>query len=190
MDLTQQIERCQAGDSDAFAELLGQYYESIFAMAFRWCGDRSNAQDITQNVCMKLAHALPKFRFEASFTSWLYQITINCAKDFYKSPRQHNTREQHDPALDEHQAGSPSQERALYTKQLLMSINQLPNDLQDALILVFVTGLSHRQAAKKLNLKESTISWRVHEARKQLRELIVDSQPPHESTPQQVRGTS
>lgn len=190
MDLTQQIKRCQSGDSDAFAALLDHCYDRIFSTAFRWCGDRDNAQDITQNVCLKLSKAILQFRFEASFTSWLYQITINAAKDFYKSPRQHNTREQYDVALEDQQNSSPSQEKALYTRQLLSGVGHLPDDLQDALILVFVNGLSHREAAEQLQLKESTISWRVHEARKQLREHFTDSISTQKKAPQPVGGSS
>lgn len=190
MDVNSLIKQCQQGDSAAFGELLGRYYDTIFRFAYRWCGDQNNAEDITQNACMKLAKALPQFRFEANFTSWLYQLTINCAKDFYKSPRQHNTREQHDPDLAQQLGHNDTQERRLHAQQILNRINELPEELRDTLVLVFVSGMNHQQAAAELGIKESTISWRVHEARKRLKQLFDNSSLMIDSQSELVRGTS
>lgn len=167
------IEQCQNGDKAAFEALLERYYDTIYRFAYRWCQDQSNAQDITQLVCMKLASAIQKFKFESAFSTWLYPIVINCAKDFYKSPSQRNIREeQHDNI--ESQAGSieDTHSRRLYAQQILQHINTLQDDLKETLILIYGTGLNHQQAAEQLNIKESTVSWRVHEARKILKQTF------------------
>lgn len=174
------VERCQRGDSEAFDALLNHHYNTIYHTAFRWCGDQSNAQDITQNVCLKLVHAIGKFGFDASFSTWLYRLTINCAKDFYKSPTQFSRREAGVPTeqLISQQGETTTtaqgnvSERQHYARQILLRITELPPDLADALILVFVEGDTHQQAANKLGIKESTVSWRIHEARKQLKAWV------------------
>lgn len=174
------IKECQSGDGEAFERLLERYYDVIYRIAFRWCQDQSNAQDITQLVCMKLAKSLQQFSFQSSFTTWLYTIVINTAKDFYKSPTQRNTREE---AIDSVQSAaelnhSTDRDQAAshhYARQILEHISSLQDDLRETLILIYAKGLNHRQAAEQLQVKESTISWRVHEARKILKHTFYSS---------------
>ena len=177
------IRQCQGGDGEAFEALLGRYYDTIYRFAYRWCRDQTNAQDITQLVCMKLARTIVQFNFESSFSSWLYSLVINSAKDFYKSPKQHNTREQQDDNLDLLAgSGDDTSAQKFYAQQILEHISNLQEDLRETLILVYGTGLNHRQAAQKLQVKESTISWRVHEARKILKQTFHSSDINHEES--------
>lgn len=167
------IKRCQNGDRAAFEALLEHYYDTIYRFAYRWCQNQTNAQDITQIVCMKLASSIQQYNFKSSFSSWLYAIVINCAKDFYKSPTQHNVREQHDEHLDTQTKQTDDlNSRRIYAQQILQHINTLQEDLKETLILVYGSGLNHKQAAVKLGIKESTVSWRVHEARKLLKQTF------------------
>lgn len=168
------IKKCQSGDKQAFEMLINRHYDTIYRFAYRWCGDQTNAQDITQNACLKLARSIQQYRFEASFTSWLYQLVINCAKDFYKSPSQHNVREEQHDDLDINSSTDNNAKR-IYAQQILEHITQLQDDLKDTLILIYGTGLNHQQAAQQLNIKESTVSWRVHEARKLLKQTFNSS---------------
>lgn len=167
------IQRCQQGDSDAFDTMINEQYDTIYRIAYRWCNDQHNAQDIAQQASIKLARSIKQFRFESNFNSWLYRLVINCAKDFYKSPNQFNHSEQEsnstlrDPAYTTNRV-----ENLHYARQILEHINHLPCDLKDAIVLVFGKGLNHRQAASELNIKESTVSWRVHEARKLLKQTF------------------
>ena len=170
------IKQCQNGDSIAFERLLERYYDVIYRIAYHWCKDRHNAQDITQVVCLKLARSINSFSFRSSFTTWLYPLVINHAKDFYKSPNQRNAREQQHDDL-ESVAGSNSDKSAnkIYAQQILEHIGTLQEDLKETLILIYGSGLNHKQAAEKLQVKESTISWRVHEARKILKQTFSSS---------------
>lgn len=168
------IKRCQNGDKAAFEALLNHHYDSIYRFAYRWCGDQHNAQDIAQLASMKLARSIGLFEFKSSFISWLYRLVINCAKDFYKSPNQYNQREQSNDEFNETLSVSVVDTNAqrLYAQQILEYINTLKDDLRDTLILVYGQGLSHNQAATHLSIKESTVSWRIHEARKQLKQTF------------------
>ena len=170
------IKQCQNGDKAAFEALLSRYYDTIYRFAYHWCQDQTNAQDITQLVCMKLAKAITQFNFQSSFSTWLYPIVINSAKDFYKSPSQHNVREEQHEQLET--AANQTEDintRRIYAQQILEHINTLQDDLKETLILIYGSGLNHKQAAKELNVKESTISWRVHEARKILKQTFQSS---------------
>ncbi len=171
------IDRCQAGDASAFEQLLELHYDTIYRFAYRWCADQHNAQDITQLACIKLASSIAQFKHQSSFTSWLYRLVINCAKDFYKSPTQYNRREESDENHCETLSANVSNmnEQRLYAHQILEHIDSLQEELKDTIVLVYGTGLSHSDAAGRLGVKESTISWRIHEARKLLKKTFTTS---------------
>ncbi len=73
------------GDERAFTRLLERHYGLIFKVAFKWCGDRHEAEDIAQDVCVKLARSIGGFDGRSKFRTWLYRITINTAKDRHKA---------------------------------------------------------------------------------------------------------
>ena len=69
----------RAGDRDAFAALVERHYRFIFRVAFRWCGSEPDAEDIAQEVCIKLGRAIRNYRGSGAFTTWLYALTLNAA---------------------------------------------------------------------------------------------------------------
>jgi len=158
------IKAAQAGDAHAFERLINTYYDVIFKFACKWCGNASDAEDITQDACIKLARFICKYDGKAAFTSWLYRLVINCGKDWYRSQNRHPS---NPDALEYVQADSTS-EQQIYAKQVINALYQLPEGEKDAVLLVLCQGLSHKEAAYALGCKENTISWRVHEARKKL----------------------
>lgn len=173
-DLQTLICQAQIGDSTAFAQLLAQHYDSIFRFAYRWCGHRSDAEDITQFACIKLAQSIGQFRFEAAFSSWLYRLVINCAKDWYKSQNRH----QHDNIddwIEPERAPDQAAENSIYLQQLLRLLDQMAEGFKETVLLVHGEGLSHAEAAAILQVKESTVSWRLHDIRKQLQ--LLQQQP-------------
>lgn len=160
-----------SGDRNAFEQLLTRHYQTAYKIAFQWCGNQSDAQDITQNVCIKLARAVSSFRADATFTSWLYQLVINTAKDWQR--QQTATTQKH---IYDNEADSPIKpktDQAIYTQQVMKEVYRLPDREKEALLLVASAGLSHIEAALVVGCQESTISWRIHEARKKLNSLFV-----------------
>ncbi|MBI4030589.1 MAG: RNA polymerase sigma factor [Proteobacteria bacterium] len=158
------IKRAQEGDRRAFEALLQGYYDAMFRMAFKWCGNRADAEDVTQNACIKLAHSLKSFRFEAAFTSWLYRLVINTAMDWRKANRKFV------PLPESGHAGiAPGNaEKDMQHKEALAAVLALPEKEKAALLLVFSEGMTHAEAAGVMGVKESTVSWYIHEARKKL----------------------
>lgn len=166
------ISKAQGGDRLAFAALLERHYGLMFKTAWQWCGNREDAEDIAQEVCLKLAHNLQGFMFESAFTTWLYRITINAAKDYYRAKNRRSDREKplYDDAIYISEELTPEQKLA--HKDTLVAIDALPETLKDTVILVCWQGLSHREAAEILDCEEGTISWRLHEARKKITDKL------------------
>lgn len=171
---TSLVKAAQQGNRDAFAQLLAENYDSIYRFAYRWCGSKADAEDVTQQACIKLAQTIGQFRFEAAFSSWLYRLVINSAKDWYKSQNRH----QHsniDDWIEPERAPDRSAENSIYLQQLLRLLDQMAEGFKETALLVHGEGLSHAEAAAILQLKESTVSWRLHEIRKQLQ--LLQQQP-------------
>lgn len=158
------IERAQNGDKAAFEEILRAHYDVMYRIAFKWCGSQSDAEDITQNACIKLARSIDSFQFQSAFLTWLYALVINTAKDWMKSHARHPSRE----LPENHRAEQPTAENAVFASQTMAYIRDFPDKEKEALFLVFGEGLTHGDAAAVMDCKESTVSWYIHEARKKL----------------------
>jgi len=172
------IERAQAGDAAAFSQVVERYYDTLYRFAYRWSGKQSDAEDITQQACIKLARSIAQFRFESAFSSWLYRLVINCAKDWHKSQVRHqgqSTAEQPPPneesAHELETSRDDTAENQIYLQQVLRLLDQMAEGFKETALLVYAEGLTHAEAANILQLKESTVSWRLHEIRKQLQLL-------------------
>jgi len=162
-----------SGDAAAFARLIERHYDMIFRIAFKWCGDRDDAEDIAQDVCVKLGSVIHGFKGEAAFSSWLYRITLNAVRDFQRANKR---RVDNIAALsvvvqkDHH----PDPAMEMTQSQMWQKVRQLPPKQRDAMLLIYAEDLSHAEAAKVLNCAESTVSWHVHEARKRLKQEMQD----------------
>jgi RNA polymerase sigma-70 factor (ECF subfamily) len=161
-ELQETIRRAQRGDRDAFSRLVEDHYASMFRFACRYCADRQDAEDVTQQACIKLARAIGQFRFESAFSTWLYRLVINCARDWHKSQRA-GLREE----LNDIPTGDPV-ESAVLLRQVIGLVEQMGEGFRESLVLVIAEGLTHAEAAAILEVKESTVSWRLHEIRKRL----------------------
>jgi RNA polymerase sigma-70 factor, ECF subfamily len=184
MDESELIRRAQAGNADAFESLLETRYDTLYKFAFKWCGNKSDAEDVAQLACIKLAGSISQFRFESQFSSWLYRLVINCAKDWQKSQARHQGKN----IDDIHQSGDEEEQEAhenlattnpaenrIYLQQILQLLNTMADGFKETALLVHAEGLNHAEAAEVLGVKESTISWRLHEMRKQLQVLGLSS---------------
>jgi len=165
LPLTGLIRRAQSGDVGSFAELLDRHYDTIYRIAWKWCGHRANAEDIAQLACIKLAGSLAQFRFQSAFKSWLYQLVINCARDWQRTQQRH----EHDALPETEPAAETARaEDHIYLAQLLEQLEELGEGMKETALLVHAEGLSHAEAGELLGVSESTISWRVHAIRKHM----------------------
>lgn len=172
------IKQAQSGDATAFARLLEWVYDIIFRFAYKWAGNRVDAEDITQNACIKLASVIGQFRFESAFTSWLYRLVINCANDWRRKESRNQTYDpppNRDSQTDTHTETMITSDQTSETEteltQVIKYVAAMGKDYKETLLLVCAEGLSHAEAAEALEVKESTISWRIHDIRKRLAAL-------------------
>ncbi|MGH1486389.1 MAG: RNA polymerase sigma factor [Cellvibrionaceae bacterium] len=166
------IKQAQAGNAQAFEALLEHYYDLLYRFAYKWCGNREDAEDVAQQACIKLANSIQQFRFESSFSTWLYRLVINCAKDWQKSQARHQT--DNESSLDIHADLNIHEqpEKTVLIAQLLNRLESFSEGMKETVLLVHAEGFTHGEAATILGVKESTVSWRIHEIRKQLQSLF------------------
>ncbi|MEE9613776.1 MAG: RNA polymerase sigma factor [Thermodesulfobacteriota bacterium] len=167
-------ERAAGGDDGAFECLANRHYTLVYRTAYKWCGIRADAEDIAQEVFVKLARAIRGFRGGSSFTTWLYRITVNTAKDFHRSNAAKKSREAayiEEESAEKAAAGGPDN-NPVSSEDIYGAIEKLPIKQKEAVLLVLAEGLSHREAGVILGCAETTVSWRVFQARRKLTGLL------------------
>jgi RNA polymerase sigma-70 factor (ECF subfamily) len=165
------VKRAKAGDRLAFAQLLEDHYDFIFRTACKWSGRKSDAEDIAQDVCIKLATAIQSFDGRSAFTSWLYRVTVNMVRDMQRSS---SRRDKNIDAFSlVHPEDDPgNQEESATAKELWRAVSELPEKQREAIMLVYAEDMNHADAAEIMGCKEATVSWHIHEAKKTLRGLL------------------
>lgn len=166
------IDRARSGDARAFGELVEHYYDFIFKVAFRWCGSRADAEDVAQDVCVKMGRAIRGYQGGSAFTTWLYAMTLNAARDTRRKAVREEAR---NDAFRAHTLSAASvvvQEPDEPADALWEAVRQLPGKQRDAVLLVYGEELSHARAAEIMGISETTVSWHIHEAKKRLKLLM------------------
>lgn len=167
MDL---VKRAVAGDARAFRDLLDLHYGTVFRMAFRFCGNKHDAEDVTQMACLKMAQNIGNFRAESAFTTWLYSLVLNTARDWLRTKNRQTRGSVGIEAADDVDSGAVNPEQSLEIQQKMDKVRALPEPEREIVWLVFGEGLSHKQVAEIMGVAEGTISWRISEARKILKQ--------------------
>lgn len=169
MNLDQLIKQAQSGDEASFALVFDHCYEQMYRYALKSTGDPEDAADITQQASIKLAQNIHSFRFESAFSTWLYRLVINCANDWLRSQRKHRPDESSENPCefpDQMTETTSTGFNWVLLRQILSQIQSMGEGYREAVILVLGEGMSHSEAAQILSVKESTISWRIHQVRK------------------------
>jgi len=185
----QLVERVQRGDKRAFDLLVLKYQHKILSLVTRFVRDHHEAQDVSQEAFIKAYRALPNFRGESAFYTWLYRIAINAAKNQLAS-RARRPREV-DASIEEVEfyegehalKDIDSPERLLLRDEIESTVNrsiqQLPEDLRMALSLREFEGLSYEDIAEVMQCPVGTVRSRIFRAReavdKALQPLLQES---------------
>jgi RNA polymerase sigma-70 factor (ECF subfamily) len=166
------VQRSVRGDAHAFEHLVERHYMTVYRISYKWCGVKQDAEDIAQDVFVKLARKLKTFRQKSSFQTWLYRIVINTAKDFTRKCA--TTRAYESAFASEHGPNNPEQPEEHHhdATRLYRELAKLPEKQRVTILLVLGEGLSHREAAHVLNCPEATVSWRIFQARKKLKKSL------------------
>ena len=158
-----------AGDGAAFASLLDRHYDRLFAFCFRLTGSRSEAEDLTQDICAALPAKLRSYQARAKVTTWLYRVAVNAAHD-RRRKRASYVRATTGWGVWEINRTAANEETHAQLDWLTAAMNQLTDDLRDTLALV-LDDMTHAQAAEVLGVSEGTISWRISQAKNALRAI-------------------
>jgi RNA polymerase sigma-70 factor, ECF subfamily len=156
------------GDRTAFAVLVGRHYDRIFGLAYRLTGNRSEAEDLAQDVCAALPAKLRHWRGEARLTTWLYRVVVNAAHDLR---RRQATRSR--AALGWGDWELARQDEIATQRDasdwLAEAMTMLSPELRDTVALVLGEDMTQADAGLVLGVSEGTIAWRMSEVKKRLR---------------------
>jgi len=169
------VKQAQKGDIKAFELLVQRYQQRVGGVISKLIKDYHEIQDITQDVFIKVYKALPKFRGDSAFYTWIYRIAINTAKNYLVAKGRRIQNSEIEPVDAENYSGGfekqnfdtpdAEYERQEIEKVVHDSIADLPDDLKQAIILREVDGLSYEEIAEKMNCPIGTVRSRIFRAR-------------------------
>lgn len=172
----QLVERAQRGDKHAFELLVAKYQRRLGRLISRFVRNAAEAEDVTQDAFIKAYRALPSFRGDSAFYTWLYRIGINTAKNHLvaqgrraptSTPFDADEAEDFEDAALLHEVATPENE--LMSKQVVEVVNsslqELPDDLRTALTLREIEGLSYEEIAVVMDCPIGTVRSRIFRAR-------------------------
>ena len=161
------IERAQRGSTEAFEVLVRRYRDRVYRVAVRLVGDRYTAEDIAQDALVAAWRALPEFRRDAAFTTWLHSIVLNRARNQLTRTRPTGPLPAELPTPSTQQPADVVQS-SFRDRALRVAIRDLPFDLRAPLVLRQFEGCSYEQAAEILGVSVSTVRGRIARARRAL----------------------
>ena len=177
------IDRMQAGDATAVADLSTVYGARIHQLAFRYMKNWEDAEEVTQDVLMRVFRKIEAFRGDAALSSWIYRITFNTAMSRLRTGRAGRAAEQQRPESAD--AGSVSSEPADWStladdhvlrremrEQLISALTTLPEVYRTPVVLRDIHGLSTEEASEILHVKPQTLKSRLHRGRLILPEAL------------------
>lgn len=177
------VEQARSGDSHAFGSLVRRHQRRIFRLAFHLVRSGAEAEDVTQETFVRAYQALHRFDGRSEPFTWLYRIAVNLSLNHLRSRKtSRSSTSTDDPRIESFlHEGRPShgsdparasQDREL-AGALCEGIDALSDTLRTTLILVCIDGVGHDEASRILGCPEGTVAWRVHEARRKLREYLA-----------------
>jgi RNA polymerase sigma-70 factor (ECF subfamily) len=162
------LKRAQRGDERAFSIIVRAYETPVFNYVLRLVGDRTLAEDLTQEVFLRVFQGLPNFSLRCRFTTWLFQVTKNRVLDELRAierrPRTLVALED----MPQLEILDPPAERVEAIDAVWRAVDELNVDLKLALLLRDVVGLSYAEIADSLEVTLATVKWRIFKAREEV----------------------
>lgn len=169
------------GDQEAFAQLVRLHENKVYHLALRLCGSPEDAMDVAQEAFLAAWRALPDFRGEAGFSTWLYRLTSNAAIDHLRKTK----KQQGDVSLDDDESrlelpdDAPGPQEAAEGGELCAAVaaglDRLGDDHRQVLVLRELQQLSYDEIADALGLDLGTVKSRLSRARSALRKILLES---------------
>ena len=171
------ISRARDGDREAFGALVEQYRDNVYRLAYRMCGNAYDADEAAQEAFVAAWRALPNFRGDAKFSTWLYRLTTNAAIDVMRREKRHQTvgdGEMVDLADD---ADSPQEtvERTEQQETVQKALATLSEEYREVLLLRYMEELDYAEIAEVLQLPSGTVKSRINRAKAALKTALLKS---------------
>ena len=168
------IEQCLAGDQVAWEQIVRQNWRKVFNVAYKFVGKHDEAEDLTQDIFLKIFKALKTFDRRANFQTWIISISRNLCIDHYRSVRKERQTIARD--VDSNDLQPATLERGPYAQaehqdlraQLRQALETLPMTLRTAVVLRDLQELSYQEIADRLGLPEGTVKSRINRGRIEL----------------------
>ena len=173
------VEAAAGGDPTAFEKLMRMHEGKMYAVALRMCASREDAQDCMQEAMIRAYRAIENFRFQSSFSTWIYRITMNTCLDELRR-RKVRQAASLDALLDAGWAPSGGESPEGHAMEqdrkraLEQAIHALPEDMRAAIVLRDIQGYSYDEIADILSVNVGTIKSRISRGREKLREILSE----------------
>jgi len=173
------IERCLKGDQRAWDDIVRLYWRKVFNVAYKFVGRQDEAEDLTQDIFLKLFKSLKTFDRRANFSTWLISVSRNLCIDHYRSMRREHDVVTHDvdvvtlarpSVIDSPQAALEQRDRVAL---LRAALDKLAPSLRTAVMLRDIQELSYQEIAEKLGVPEGTVKSRINRGRTELSRQIA-----------------
>jgi len=182
------IERCLEGDQSAWDVIVGLYWRKVFNIAYKFVGRHDEAEDLAQDIFLKLFKSLKTFDRRANFSTWLISVSRNLCIDHYRSTRREHDLVSHD--VDTSTVAQPSTsesahmalERRDRVSLLRAALDKLAPSLRTAVILRDIQELTYQEIAQRLGVPEGTVKSRINRGRTELAKQIARLRERQEST--------
>jgi RNA polymerase sigma-70 factor (ECF subfamily) len=184
------VRRCQAGDSRAFDLLVTRYRTRVYSVAIHLVQNETEAWDCAQEAFIKAWRALPNFKGDSGFYTWLFRITHNVSYDWLRKRRNRVQDGEFDDSRTDHSVaagaetapkGVPAPDQAAKNAELSLriqaAIDKLSPDHREVIVLREVEGLSYEEIAAKAGCTIGTVMSRLFYARKKLQDMLRDIKP-------------
>ncbi len=169
------VDRARTGDRDAFGELVRIHQHEVFTLAVRLVRDRDLASDVTQDAFVRAWRAMPQFRGDAKFSTWLHRITVNTAwthrtkrNRVRLDPLESLPSEPESAAIDPVRAG----ESASAAPSIEHALKGLSTSVRSVVVLKDIYDWSHAEIADHLDISVTAAKVRLHRGRKELRQIL------------------
>lgn len=168
------VERCLTGDQQAWEQIVRQHWRKVYNLAYKFVGKHDEAEDLTQDIFVKIFKALKTFDRRANFQTWLISISRNLCIDHYRSVRKERETMARD--VDASELSPASKERSPLAlaehsdlRELLRkALGELPETLRTAVVLRDLQEFSYQEIADQLKLPEGTVKSRINRGRLEL----------------------
>ena len=171
------ISRARDGDREAFGALVEQYRDNVYRLAYRMCGNAYDADEAAQEAFVAAWRALPNFRGDAKFSTWLYRLTTNAAIDVMRREKRHQTVGDGEMMELADDADSPQEtvERTEQQETVQKALATLSEEYREVLLLRYMEELDYAEIAEVLQLPSGTVKSRINRAKAALKAALLKS---------------